>query len=105
MAHLVVDLVGVLLTQEVDNDRLVVFADEFERKGEIDRAAEVGDEQLQSVDEVVDDEMLPRFRRHRLYFLFSLLTNGKLSSRGARDYTVVLSTLLISSESKFNLEK
>ena len=105
MAHLVVDLVGILLAQEVDDDRLVVFADEFERKGEIDRAAEVGDEQLQSVDEVVDDEMLSRFRRHRLYFLFSLLTNGKLSSRGARDYTVVLSTLLISSESKFNLEK
>ena len=58
------DFVGIFLAQEVDDNGLVVFQDQFEGEGEIDRATKVGDEQLQAVDEIVDDEMLPRFRRH-----------------------------------------
>ena len=56
--------VGIFLAQKVDDDGLVIFANEFERKGEIDGTAKVGDEQLQAVDEIVDDKVLPRFRRH-----------------------------------------
>ena len=59
-----IDIVGILLAEKVNDHGLVVLADQFERKGEIDGAAKVGDKQLQAVDEVVDDEMLSRFRRH-----------------------------------------
>ena len=61
-------LVGILLAQEIYDHGLVVLADEFEGKGEIDGAAEVGDEQFQAVDEVIDHEMLSGFRRHLLFF-------------------------------------